>query len=210
MKHPLLALTLALIDVAASAAPASAPAASGPDQAAAQACERAAQDTLRDTRGATAAAVFSAPPTAQPGAADATEITLRGAGQVRTPTGSRAFSYSCTYDTQAAAVSGVVVRDASAPKTAPVARSVEPDLSHLSPAACESAAAGALKRRWPNVANISFSADTRALTQDAAGNASLRGQGSALPTVRDPATHFSYDCTIDARNGRVIGLRIAD
>jgi len=109
---------------------------------------------------------------------------------------------------------GLVIGEIREPRTPsatqPVARSVEPDLSHLSPTACESAAAGALKRRWPNVANISFSADTRALTQDAGGNASLRGQGSALPTVRDPATHFSYDCTIDARNGRVIGLRIAD
>jgi hypothetical protein len=210
MKQPLLALTLGVVAVAASAAPASAPAGSGPNKAAAQACERAAQDTLRDTRGATASATFNAAPAAQPGAADATEIVLRGGGQVRTASGSRAFSYSCTYDTQAAAVAGVVVRDAGASQPAPVARSVEPDLSHLSPTACESAAAGALKRRWPNVANISFSADTRVLTQDAGGNASLRGQGSALPTVRDPATHFSYDCTIDARNGRVIGLRIAD
>jgi hypothetical protein len=177
---------------------------------AAAACERAAQATLRDTRGATATATFSTPPTALPGAADAGEITLRGAGQSRTANGVRTFSYSCNYDTRNATVTGVVLRDAGASDATPRPRSVEPDLSHVSPLACESAAASALKQRWPNVTQVSFNADTRQLSQDSSGTAHLRAQGSARPSVRDPVMYFGYDCRIDARNGRVLGLRIAD
>ena len=175
------------------------------------ACERAVQSTLRDTRGASAEPSFSVAPSVVPGPADAPEITLRGAGQVRTGAGTRPFSFSCSYDTATASVSGVVVRDAVASaRPAPAARAVEPDLSHLSPTACESAAAAALKRRWPGVTQINFNADTRQLSQDADGTASLRGQGLATPTVRDPDVHFSYDCAIDARNGRVIKVAIGN
>ena len=198
---------------AAAAAPASAPAATpGVSQRgiAAAACERAVQSTLRETRGASAAPTFSAAPSVVPGAVDAAEITLRGAGQVRTGTGARPFSYSCNYDIATAAVSGVVVRDSAAAATATPARAVEPDLSHVSPTACESAAAAALKRRWPGVTQINFNPDTRQLSQDADGVASLRGQGSATPTVRDPEVHFSYDCAIDARNGRVMRVAIGN
>lgn len=207
-------LILAAFAAAASAAdPASAPAtASAPANRGAitTACERATQQTLRDTRGAAAVASFSAPPSVQPGPADASEMILRGTGQVRMPSGTQSFSYSCTYDVGAGAVAGVVVRDAGSPAQAAAARGVEPDLSHVSPLACESAAATALKRRWPNVTTISFSAVTRQLSQDAGGNASLRGQGMALPSAQDPATHFSYDCALDPRNGRVLKVQIGD
>lgn len=129
---------------------------------------------------------------------------------MRTGTGSRPFSFSCSFDITAGAVSGVVVRDSAATAAASPARAVEPDLSHLSPAACESAAAAQLKRRWPGVSQITFSPDTRQLSQDADGVASLRGQGSAIPAVRDPSAHFSYDCAIDARNGRVMKVAIGN
>ena len=209
-----LSLTLAAFAAAVAAAdPASGPAtaAAPPNRGAiTTACERATQQTLRDTRGAAAVASFTAPPSVLPGPADASELTLRGAGQVRTASGTQSFSYSCTYDTSAGSVAGVVVRDAGSPAQAAAARGVEPDLSHVSPAACESAAAGALKRRWPNVTTISFSAVTRQLSQDAGGNASLRGQGMALPSVNDRTTHFSYDCAIDPRNGRVTKVLIGD
>jgi hypothetical protein len=205
-------LIFAAVAGSVAAAPAPAQPASAPPahREAAAACERAAQETLRDTRGATAAASFSAPPTALPGAADAGEITLRGAGRLRTASGLRPFSYSCAYDTRSATVTGVLLRDAGAPEGTPAPRSVEPDLSHVSPVACESAAASALKQRWPSVTHVSFNADTRQLSQDSSGTAQLRGQGSAQPSVREPATYFSYECRIDARNGRVLGLRIAD
>lgn len=208
---PSVVVALALGSAAAGTWPATeaASAPSGGRATAVAACERAALVTLRETRGAGTVASFGSAPAVVPGATDATEMTLRGNGQVRTASGSRSFSYSCTYDTRNDAVAGVVVRDLAPPERPATARAVEPDLSQISPIACESAAAGALKRRWPGVARISFNADTRQLSQEAGGNASLRGQGNAEPSAREPATHFSYDCTVDPRNGRVVAVRIA-
>jgi hypothetical protein len=48
------------------------------------------------------------------------------------------------------------------------------------------------------------------LGQDSGGMASLRGQGSAAPSLRDVERHFSYDCAIDARNGRVMKVSVGD
>ena len=206
-------LLLAATAPAAFAAdgPASAPAVSQRSLAQA-ACERAVLSTLRDSRGGTGVPSFSAVATLVPGPADAAEITLRGSGQVRAASGARAFSYNCNYEIVGNTVTGVVLRDAAAAAAAPetAAKAVEPDLSAISPATCESAAAAALKRRWPSVARISFTADTRQLSQDATGLASLRGQGSATPTLRDAERHFSYDCAIDARNGRVMKVSVGD
>lgn len=208
MNRPLLALTLLLATADALAAAASEP--TSGRATATVACERAAQSTLRDTRGAAANATFDKATSLVPGPADAGEITLRGSGRVRTPNGARPFSYSCTYDTRNDAVAGVVLRDLDKTERAVPARTVEPDLSQISPAACESAAADALKRRWPAVAQIAFNAGTRQLSQEAGGPASLRGQGQAIPSLRAPATHFSYDCALDPRNGRVLKLTIGD
>jgi hypothetical protein len=196
------------------AAPA-APAASG-TAGAAQACEKAVRDTLRNTRGAAAEVSFNAPPAAAPGNADGGDLLLRGAGRARSGGSTRTFTYSCTYDTRAASVAGVVLRDAQPAgersNAPPVAlRTVEPDLSAISPQVCESAAASALKRRWPNVGRIAFNADTRSLIQDSAGTAKLEGQGTVQPQIgNELSSHFTYQCALDARTGRVLALRLAD
>lgn len=200
---------IAVFVAALSSTVRAAPAAVQP--AAVVACERAALDTLRDTRGTAATSSFTAAPTLAPGAADSAELTLRGSGQSRTASGVRPFSYSCTFDTGTKAVTGLVLRDAAIAGPVPAAaRSIEPDLSQISPTACESAAASSMKRRWPGVTNIQFNADTRRLNQQEGGNASLRGQGTAAPSLREPITHFAYDCTVDPRNGRIVGVRIVD
>jgi hypothetical protein len=207
----------------AAAAPASAPAAMAaprsatglPAASAVQACELAVRATLRTTRGAAAEVSFNAPPAAAPGAADGGEMLLRGAGRARSGGNARTFTYSCTYDAKNDSVAGVVLRDAApagerAATTEPV-RTVEPDLRQISPAVCESAAATALKRRWPNVGRIAFNADTRSLIQDSAGTAKLEGQGTAQPQPNsDLSAHFRYQCALDAASGRVIALRLVD
>ncbi len=203
---PVLFICLAGAALAQAAPPASAPSAGA---GAGAACERAAQDTLQSGRRPALSVSFNAPPSAAPGAADANEIILRGAGRALSSSGSRPFSYSCNYDTQARKVAGIVLRDAGSAERQPAPRSVEPDLSNISPAACESAAAGALKRRWPSVTGIVFSSDTRQLSQDASGQARLRGQGTAQPQVGGLSTYFRYDCAIDARSGRITGLDVA-
>lgn len=194
--------------------PASAPSGAKPasNGAAAAACERATRGTLSTARGAVSDVSFNAPPAAVPGPVDSPELVLRGAGRVRSSTGTRSFSYSCNFDTRSGEVSGVVVRDAAGDgaQAAPAARSVEPDLSNVSPTACESAAAAALKQRWPTVSRIAFNPDTRAMEQDSLGNAALRGQGTAQPAPNAPSTHFTYACSIDPRNGRVLATRIVN
>jgi hypothetical protein len=200
---------------AASAAAPAARAANGlPPATAVQACELAVRATLRNARGAAAEVSFNAPPAALPGSADGGDLLLRGAGRARSGGNARTFTYSCTYDTRASSVAGVVLRDAvpadERAAAAPV-RTVEPDLSQISPAACESAAATALKRKWPNVGRIAFNADTRSLVQDSAGTAKLEGQGTAQPQPSsDLSTHFRYQCALDAASGRVLALRLGD
>jgi hypothetical protein len=201
---PMLFSCLTGAALAQAAAPASAPGAG-----ASAACERAAQETLQTGRRPVLSVSFNAPPSVAPGAVDADEIILRGAGRALSSSGSRPFSYSCNYDVQARRVAGVVLRDAGSTERQPAPRTVEPDLSNLSPAACESAAAGALKRRWPSVSGIVFSSDTRQLSQDASGQARLRGQGTAQPQVGGPSTYFRYDCAIDARSGRITAVDVA-
>ena len=199
---------------ASEAAPAARPSNGLPAAAAVQACELAVRATLRNARGAAAEVSFNAPPAALPGNADGGDLLLRGAGRARSGGSARTFTYRCTYDTRASSVAGVVLRDAvpadDRAAAAPV-RSVEPDLSQISPAACESAAASALKRRWPNVGRIAFNADTRSLIQDSAGTAKLEGQGTAQPQPSsDLSAHFRYQCALDAASGRVLALRLVD
>jgi hypothetical protein len=222
MKNLAAATSVFLMATAAAQAPSppagasSAPSAPAPIAAAAQACEEAVRATLRNTRGSAADVSFNAPPSSTPGAADGGELLLRGAGRNRSGNAMRTFTYSCTYDTRAASVAGVVLRDAASggertASPAPAIRTVEPDLSAISPAACESAAAVALKRRWPNIGRIAFNADTRSLMQDSAGTAKLEGQGNAQPQIgSELSSHFTYQCALDARTGRVLALRLVD
>ena len=170
---------MAVAAAQAASAPAPATPATGLAAGATQACEQAVRDTLRNTRGAAADLSFNAPPAATPGAADGGDVLLRGAGRARSGGSTRTFTYSCN-STRAPkrrrrrpARRGARRRARS--RAAPV-RTVEPDLSDVSPAACESAAASALKRRWPNVGRIAFNAATRSLVQDSAGSAKLEAR----------------------------------
>ena len=171
------------------------------------ACEQAVRQAL--PVGERTDTSFNAPPAVQPAMSGDSQTVLRGAGRVRSGSGSRGFTYSCNVDPRSDEVLGVVLRR-SAPLAENTARaSVEPDLSHLSPQACESRAAEALKQRWPRVSQINFDSNTRRLQQDSAGRAELRGQGHALPTPNSPPTFFEFDCAIDAKDGRVISARVS-
>ena len=93
--------------------------------------------------------------------------------------------------------------------SSPARGTLEPDLSHLSPSACEASAAAALKKRWPRVSDISFDGSTRSLSQESPAKAELHGQGRALPAPGSPHALFGFDCEIDPRDGRVLGTRIS-
>lgn len=152
---------------------------------------------------------FNAPPAVQPAMSDGSRTVLRGAGRVRSASGSRGFTYSCNVDPRSDEAVGVMLRRSPAAAETVARAQVDPDLSQLSPLACESRAAEALKQRWPRVSQISFDANTRQLRQDVAGRAELRGQGRALPTPISPTTFFEFDCAIDAKDGRVLSARVS-
>jgi len=203
-----------LVAAAASAQPVSAPSRAAGDGP--SACQKAAQNALRGARGAVDEVTFSGPPSVQAGTSSGDEFNFKGAGRYRIkPAAMRDFSYSCTYNTQSGTVGGVVLREAAAgeaaaSRAAAVAKPDEPDLSNVSPQACESAAAVALQRRHPKVERISFNPELRQLRQDSLSRGSLQGQGTAVRVPGDPSAHFSYLCEFDPRNGQVTGVQTAD
>lgn len=176
------------------------------------ACEQAVRRTLAAQAAHPIEVAFNAAPTLQPGLSGDSQSVFRGEGQWRATDGVRKFNYSCNVDRRTSEVVGVLMRDliSAAAKSAPVRKSVEPDLSHLSLAACESSAVQALKQRWPRVSQVSFDNATRSFRQETSSRAELHGRGRALPAQGLPSTFFGFDCEIDPRNGQVLNTRLSD
>lgn len=175
-------------------------------------CEHAVRQALLPAAKTTTELRFSAAPSVQQSLSNDNQIVLRGEGQWRDAAATRKFTYSCNLDRQSGESVGVVIRQAAAQPTAPAkAQTIqEPDLSQLSPSACESSAAAALKQRWPRVSKISFDSATRSLTQQSSSRAELHGQGHAQSAPESQVlTHFGFACTIDPRDGRVVGMRLS-
>lgn len=213
MRALLLPMTVALSTLA--------PAAQAADEAARdaglqQACERSVAETVRATRGALADVSLD-PAAVRP---PANEGVLRGSGRYRVSGGAwQAFGFTCGIDLRSQSVSGVVLREGAVPTAKPAPRAAapaatsapEPDLSMISPEACESSAASALKQRWPALAQLNFDTQSRRLEPGASsGEPLLVGRGNVVPAPGEPATFFGYRCTIDARNGRVLGTRLVN
>jgi len=198
---------------AAVTAPAQVPAdkalAVNPDAVAA--CERSAREALGSHGIAATDVTFTASPTVDKGLSNESQAVLRGSGRARGAHGARTFDYSCNVDLRTSEAVGLVLRDTIvlAAKKEPARAPAEPDLSHLSPAACESSAVQALKQRWPRVSQITFDAETRTFAQESAEQAALHGRGRALPAPDVPPTLFGFDCTIDPRDGRVLATRLS-
>jgi len=174
-------------------------------------CERAVRQALVPQAGAASDVRFSAAPGTR-SLYDGSQIVVQGEGQWRDGAALRKFKYSCNIEPRSGEAVGVVIRQTVPPLVAQAeTRPIEdPDLSHLSPSACESGAAVALQRRWPRVSQITFDTETRSLTQQSASRAELHGQGRARPAPESPSlVHFGFDCTIDPRDGRVIGMRLS-
>jgi len=204
-----MALTAAWLVLTAPAVWAQAAASSPAGNDALARCERAVRQALMPQAGPTAELRLSATPRAP---SDGSASLLQGEGQWRDGSTLRKFRFSCNIDPQDSEAVGVVIRQASPPLAAqaepkPIA---DPDLSHVSPSACESGAALALQQRWPRVSQISFDPATRSLTQQSASRAELHGQGRARPAPESAVlVHFGFDCTIDPRDGRVVGMRLS-
>jgi hypothetical protein len=175
-------------------------------------CERAVRQALLPQAGAAAELRFSAMPPLPRALPEGSPVMLQGEGQWRDGATLRKFKYSCNLDSRSSESVGVVIRQVDRPLAARAEAkpSKDPDLSHLSPSACESGAAVALQQRWPRVSQITFNTETRSLTQQSASRAELRGQGHARPAPESPAlVHFGFDCTFDPRDGRVVGMSLS-
>ena len=173
------------------------------------ACEQAARQSL-GPQAQLADITFSPAPTVQEGLSSDHQVVLRGTGRWRSAGSSRSFTYSCNVDTRTAKAVGLVIRDAAPPPATAHARMpAEPDLTALSPTACESSAVQALKKRWPQVSQIRFESTTRRFQQKTPSRAELHGSGRALPVPEAQSTLFGFECEVDTRDGRVVGMRIS-
>ncbi|MBK9135541.1 MAG: hypothetical protein IPM15_14650 [Betaproteobacteria bacterium] len=176
---------------------------------AAERCEAEVERTLRRIRGNAVQEVqFVAGRRVLTPAGD-DETSVRGAGRYRMGGGAVPFTYSCAYNARTDSTSGAVFRDAVAQR-APVERPFEPDLSRLSPEACESAVAGLLKTRHPRVGRINFGSDSRRIEPAERGLVRLVGQGGVQRAPGMFAAPFTYRCEIDPRNGRVVDVQASE
>lgn len=203
----------------APAAPSSPPAPPAPSPAeaaaslsarAADRCEFEVERTLRRIRGKAVQEVqFVAGRRVLTPAGD-DETSVRGEGRYRqTGRGSVPFTYSCAYNSKTDTAAGALFRDAVAQRE-PVERPFEPDLTRLSPEACESAVASLLKKRHPRVGRISFGSDTRRIEPGDNGFVRLAGQGGLQRAPGMYAVPFTYRCEIEPRSGRVVDVQATD
>lgn len=170
-------------------------------------CEAAVAETIQRIRGRDAREVeFAAARRALAPPVDE-EIGVKGEGRYRKAGTSVPFSYSCAFNVRTGATSGVVFREAGAPAAgAPW----QPDLSLVSPDACESAVAAVLKDRHPRVDRIVFGSETRRLEPAPNSRVGLEGQGALQ---RAPGMHsmpFSYRCEFDAQSGKVVNAQASE
>lgn len=199
----LLGVSLALCVFSANAA--------APDASAraAERCESEVSDTIKRMRGKEVGAVqFSAGArTLSPTVEE--EIGVRGEGRYRRGGASVGFSYSCAFNAATGATSGVVFRetDGGAASTGPA---WQPDLTNVSPEACESAVAAVLKDRHPRVGRIVFGSESRRLQPAANSRLGLQGSGAVQPAPGMNAVPFNYTCEIDPRSGRVLQAQASD
>ncbi len=213
----LLALSLPLgaaaqapaLPAASSPASAPPPVTAGKDMG--TSCEQAVRELLANKGNASVDVKFNGAPAAPKRTSSDEPVVLRGSGSWRAAGGEqRTFDYTCNADPRSGEAVGMVMRDTSpASAKAPAATNLEPDLSQLSPAVCESAVAATLKKRWPRVTEISFEAATRSVKQTTPNNAELRGRGRALTEPGSPHRLFGFECTFDTRDGRLLGSKLS-
>lgn len=201
--HSLLAIAL-LASVLRPAAAAPADAAKATDR-----CETEVTETIRRMRGREAKEVqfLAARRVLLPSGED--ETAIKGEGRYRGAAGSVSFTYSCAYSAATDATSGVVFRDAGATRAVPE-KAFEPDLTNVSPEACEAEAAGALKKLHPRVGRINFGADSRRMQPGSNGRIELVGRGSVERAPGMNLIPFSYRCQVEPRSGKVVDISTSE
>jgi hypothetical protein len=174
------------------------------------ACENAVAETVRRMRGKDAHEVqfIGAKRALTPTPGD--ETGVKGEGRYRSAAGSSVpFTYSCAYNAKTGATSGALFRETGTAR-ASTERAWQPDLTHVSPAACETATAAALKDKYPRVGRIVFGSDSRQLRPAPNAHTSLEGKGAVERAPGMSAVPFEYACEIETRSGKVVGVKTSD
>lgn len=203
---------LAQAPASEGAASAAAPPAAGTRAAdnlrAVERCEASVAETLRKLRGNAAddvqftAAQRSVAPT------DEGDVGVKGGGRYRGRGGAGAsFTYGCTYNSRSGQTSAVVLREAGSAAAAGARQAWQPDLSRVSPEACESAVAQLLTSKHPRVARIAMEPDTRRLQPGPDEHLLLLGQGALQRAPGMNAEPFNYTCELNPRTGQVLAVR---
>ena len=197
----------ALAQAASEAGSGASPTAKGEQARALERCEASVVETLRKLRGKQAQDVQFVPAQRVVAATDEAEIGVKGAGRYRGAGAGagNSFSFSCSFNAKTGLTSGVVLREAASPGRGEAAW--QPDLSRVSPEACESAVAQLLKDKHPRVAQIAMEPDTRRLEPGPNDHILLLGQGAVQRAPGMNAVPFNYRCEVDPRNGRIVGVR---
>jgi hypothetical protein len=172
-------------------------------------CEAAVAETVRRMRGRDAQEVeFVGAKRALSSTQDSEETGVRGEGRYRgRGAGSMSFTYSCAFNAKTGATSGVMFRETGGTRAD---AAWEPDLSKLSPEACEAAAASSLKEKYPRVGRIAFGSDSRQLRPAPNAHTSLEGQGALQRAPGMNSVPFRYRCEIDPRSGKVVDVQTQD
>lgn len=208
MNHRLgpLALALVLLPFASSATLAQ----SSDTAKAAERCEAEVAETIRRIRGKAAQEVQFVAARRVLTAATDDETSVRGEGRYRAGSGDAVpFTYSCAYNAKNDSTSGALFRDSPAPRAA-AEKAFEPDLTNISPEACESAAANSLKAKHPRVGRIVFGSDSRRIQPGSNGQVQLVGQGAVQRAAGMNASPFTYRCEVNPRSGRVVEIQTSD
>lgn len=178
------------------------------DKAAGEACEKQVAETLRDLRGRDAQDVQFVGTKRVIAATQTTDETgVKGEGRYKGAAGNVAFTYSCAYNTTTGETSGVMFTEKG---RAVADKPWQPDLSNLSPEACERATAAALKDKYPRVARIVFGSDSRKLLPGADARTRLEGQGGLERAPGMNAVPFTYRCEFESPSGKLVSVQTSD
>jgi hypothetical protein len=181
-----------------------APAAADPGKAADD-CEASVAEAIKRMRGRDAQDLqfVKAKRSLTPAADD--ETSLKGEGRYRSVSGRLVpFTYGCALNTKSGATSGVVFREQGAPVEEKV---WQPNLTYVSPDACEGAAAATLKSKNPRVGRIVLDSESRRLRPGPDDRILLEGRGAVERAPGMNSVPFTYQCDVEPRNGRIVSIQ---
>lgn len=175
-------------------------------------CEQAVAETVSRMRGRDAKEVsFIVSRRVITPATEGQDLGVRGEGRYRASAAGTAvsFTYRCAFDLGTGATSGVLFREALA-TSAHGEPAWEPDLSRMSPEACEAAAATHLKQKYPRVGRIAFGSDSRRLRPAPNERTSLEGHGALQRAPGMNLVPFTYRCEFDGASGEPVSVQTTE